>query len=93
MFNVGPGEIALIAVAALLVLGPTRLPELARGLGHFMREFRKQTNEVRSVVEKEFYSLDAAVSAPTSPAQKLESNAAAAVPAAAEVVTAARSTG
>ncbi len=58
MFNIGSGEIALIAVVALLVLGPSRLPELARGIGKFMREFRKQTDEVRGVVEREFYKMD-----------------------------------
>lgn len=58
MFNIGSGEIALIAVAALLVLGPQRLPELARGIGKFMREFRRQTDEVRGVVEREFYRMD-----------------------------------
>jgi sec-independent protein translocase protein TatB len=58
MFNIGSGEIALIAVAALLLLGPSRLPELARGIGKFMREFRRQTDEVRSVVEREFYKMD-----------------------------------
>ncbi|QSQ23632.1 twin-arginine translocase TatA/TatE family subunit [Pyxidicoccus parkwayensis] len=64
MFNIGAGEMVLIAVAALLILGPKRLPELARGLGKFMREFRRQTDEVRNVVEREFYSLDTDVSAP-----------------------------
>lgn len=58
MFNIGSGEIALIAVVALLVLGPKRLPELARGIGKFMREFRRQTDEVRGVVEREFYKMD-----------------------------------
>src|ERR1043165_4842371 len=58
MLNLGAGEIILILVVALLVLGPKRLPELARGLGKFMREFRRQTDEVRSVVEREFYRMD-----------------------------------
>lgn len=58
MFNIGSGELALIAVAALLILGPKRLPELARGIGKFMREFRRQTDEVRGVVEREFYKMD-----------------------------------
>ncbi len=58
MLNIGGGEIALILVVALLVLGPKRLPELARGIGKFLREFRRQTDEVRSVVEREFYKMD-----------------------------------
>lgn len=58
MFNIGTGELALILVFALLVLGPTRLPELARGLGKVLREFRRQTDEVRGVVEREFYRMD-----------------------------------
>ena len=67
MFNIGPGEMALIAVAALLVLGPKRLPELARGLGKFMREFRRQTDEVRGVVEREFYRMDQDIAADPPP--------------------------
>ena len=58
MFNVGPGEILLISVVALLLLGPDKLPELARGLGKFFREFRKHTDDVRSMVEREFYKMD-----------------------------------
>ncbi len=58
MLNVGTGELILIAVAALLILGPKGLPDLARGLGKFMREFRRQTDDVRSVVEREFYKMD-----------------------------------
>jgi sec-independent protein translocase protein TatB len=58
VFNLGVGELTLILVVALLVLGPKRLPELARGLGKFIREFRKQTDEVRTVVEREFYKMD-----------------------------------
>lgn len=64
MFNIGSGELVLIAVVALLVLGPKRLPELARGLGKFLREFRRQTDEVRGVVEREFYKMDSEMDAP-----------------------------
>ncbi len=58
MFNLGAGEIALISVVALLLLGPDKLPELARGLGKLFREFRKHTDEVRTMVEREFYRMD-----------------------------------
>lgn len=77
MFNIGAGEMALIAVVALLVLGPKRLPELARGLGKFMREFRRQTDEVRGVVEREFYRMDQDVMEPPPailPAQGMVAN-------------------
>jgi TatA/E family protein of Tat protein translocase len=40
MFNISPLEIMVIAVIALLVLGPQRLPEMAKSVGKGMREFR-----------------------------------------------------
>lgn len=58
MFNIGAGELVFILVAALLVLGPQRLPEFARAIGKFVRDFRRQTDEVRTVVEREFYKMD-----------------------------------
>jgi len=39
--NIGPLEIALIAIIALLVLGPARLPDAARSVGKGMREFKQ----------------------------------------------------
>lgn len=38
--NIGIGEIAIVLVIALIVLGPKRLPDAARALGRGMREFR-----------------------------------------------------
>ncbi len=43
----GSGEIAVIFVLVLLLFGPDKLPELARGIGRGMREIRKATDEVR----------------------------------------------
>ena len=40
MFNISPLEIMVLAVIALLVLGPQRLPEMAKSVGKGMREFR-----------------------------------------------------
>ena len=41
MFNLGAGEVMVIALLALIVLGPTRLPDAARQIGSFMGEIRK----------------------------------------------------
>ncbi len=40
MFNISPLEMMVLLVIALIVLGPQRLPEMARSLGRGMREFR-----------------------------------------------------
>jgi sec-independent protein translocase protein TatA len=40
MPNVGPLELAVVLVVALLVLGPKRLPEVGRSLGNGLREFK-----------------------------------------------------
>jgi sec-independent protein translocase protein TatA len=40
MPNIGPMEIAIVALIALVVFGPRRLPELGRSLGSGLREFR-----------------------------------------------------
>ncbi len=44
MFNVGGGEIMVILLLALLVLGPDKLPEYARKAGRYMNEFRRLTS-------------------------------------------------
>jgi sec-independent protein translocase protein TatA len=40
VFNVGPLELIVVLIIALIVLGPQRLPDVARSLGKGMREFR-----------------------------------------------------
>jgi sec-independent protein translocase protein TatB len=53
MFDVGTGELALIAVVALLVLGPERLPKAARTAGALVRRARASWQSVRSEIERE----------------------------------------
>jgi TatA/E family protein of Tat protein translocase len=47
MFGIGMPELLLILVLALIVLGPKKLPELARALGKGMAEFRRATDELK----------------------------------------------
>jgi len=51
MLNIGPQEILVILVIALLVVGPQRLPELARSIGKGLSEFRKVQDEVKGMVK------------------------------------------
>ena len=44
MPNVGPMELLLVGIIALIVLGPKRLPEVGRSLGKGMREFKDSLN-------------------------------------------------
>jgi sec-independent protein translocase protein TatB len=53
MFDVGFSEILVIAVVALLVLGPERLPKAARFAGLWMRRARAQWNSVKAELENE----------------------------------------
>jgi TatA/E family protein of Tat protein translocase len=47
MFNIGPLELIVILIVALLVVGPNKLPEVGRSIGRGLREFRKAQEEVQ----------------------------------------------
>ena len=53
MFGIGFPELLLIAVIALVVIGPSRLPDLARALGRGFAEFRRATDELKQSFEEE----------------------------------------
>jgi sec-independent protein translocase protein TatB len=55
MFGLSFGEIIIIAVLALLLLGPDRLPEAAKTLGKGLRDLRKATDDLKDQVEREIY--------------------------------------
>ena len=51
MFGLGFGEIILVLVVALLVLGPEKLPKLAKQLGRGMREFRRAASDFQATLQ------------------------------------------
>jgi Tat protein translocase TatB subunit len=51
MFNIGPQELLIVLVLALIVVGPQKLPELSRQIGRGLREFRKVQDEVKGMVK------------------------------------------
>ena len=59
ILGVGPAELLLIFVIALIVLGPGKLPELARTLGKALRELRRMSLEVTAEFAKELRDLEA----------------------------------
>ncbi len=50
MFNIGPQELLVILLVALVIVGPQRLPELSRTIGRGLREFRKAQDEVKKTI-------------------------------------------
>ncbi|HSM89498.1 MAG TPA: Sec-independent protein translocase protein TatB [Desulfobacterales bacterium] len=51
MFGIGMPELILIAVVALIVLGPKKLPDLAKSMGRAVREFKKATSELKETLQ------------------------------------------
>ncbi|MGD8256887.1 MAG: Sec-independent protein translocase protein TatB [Desulfobacterales bacterium] len=51
MFGIGMPEMLLILAIALIVIGPKKLPDLAKSLGRAMREFKKATNEFKETMQ------------------------------------------
>ena len=53
MFGIGSTEILVILVVALLVLGPRKLPQIARTVGRAMGEFRRVSTEFQRTLNTE----------------------------------------
>ncbi len=58
MFGLSFTEVIIIAVVALLLLGPDKLPDAAKTLGKSLREIRKATDDLKDSVEREIYAED-----------------------------------
>lgn len=78
MFGIGTTELLIIMLVALIVLGPTKLPGIARSLGKALGEFRRVTTDVQRTLnleaarieEDEKQKAKAAPSPPKQPAEK-----------------------
>jgi TatA/E family protein of Tat protein translocase len=71
MPNIGPVELVIILVIALLVIGPGKLPDVGSALGKSIREFRKAASDVQESVKLDAPvapAVPAAVAAPAPPA-------------------------
>jgi sec-independent protein translocase protein TatB len=53
MFDVGFSELLLIGVVALVVIGPERLPRVARTVGHLLGRLQRYVNDVKADINRE----------------------------------------
>lgn len=58
MFNIGPTELIVILVIALIVFGPKRLPEIGRTMGKSLRELRKATDDIKGTFSGSLDDID-----------------------------------
>ena len=53
MFDIGFSELMVIGIVALLVIGPEKLPKVARALGHLLGRAQRYVNDVKSDINRE----------------------------------------
>ncbi|QAZ67676.1 Sec-independent protein translocase protein TatB [Solidesulfovibrio carbinolicus] len=84
MFGIGSTELLVILVVALIVIGPSKLPDLMKTLGKGMAEFRRMSSDVKSTLEAEVDRADREQKQAEAQKQLHPENAPAAPPAAAK---------
>lgn len=52
-FDFGSGEILLIVIAVFLIFGPSKIPEMARGLGKFINEVKRASEDIKTEINRE----------------------------------------
>jgi len=76
LLGIGPAELVLILVLALLIFGPNKLPEVARTIGKAMNDFRRTSQDVTSAVTRELdlaeLSKPTTVTAPSLPSGEIQ---------------------
>ena len=72
MFDIGPGELVLVAIIGLLVLGPQRLPKVAAEIGKWVGRARRTASQLRRQLEREIEisELEKPITPPSPPPQR-----------------------
>jgi sec-independent protein translocase protein TatA len=52
-FDFGTGEIFLIVIAVFLIFGPSKIPEIARGMGKFINDIKRASEDIKSEINRE----------------------------------------
>ena len=58
MFSMGPGELIIIMIVVLVVVGPEKLPEFARTIARAIRDFKRYGEDVRKEFEEDLFTDD-----------------------------------
>lgn len=58
IFNLGTGEIIIIALIVLLLFGGSKIPELMRGIGKGIKSFKEGMKDVTDEINEEINSVD-----------------------------------
>ena len=79
-FGIGPGELIIVLIIALLVIGPGKLPDVGAALGKSIREFRKASSDVEEATRIDTAPIPPApvTAAPSPAAATPQANASAA---------------
>jgi Tat protein translocase TatB subunit len=65
VFGISGTELFFIVVFALIIFGPDKLPQMARTVGRFMREFKRAQENVETLLKAELYSTEKSQAPPT----------------------------
>lgn len=57
-FDLGSGEIILIIIVIFIVFGPSKIPEMARGLGKFINEIKRASEDIKTEINREADRLE-----------------------------------